>query len=273
MNRESRNTAPCPACGGETTGRIAGWTDWEREAERRADGRMRLAAAAASGYAARRPDFLKCAACGSVYLSPAPSPDEVASFYQNYHRTGDFVRKAEKKVARAWRRIALMRFGAPGGNFLEIGANIGAGAEAARRLGFRATALEPDREAHAAGAALFPQVRHVAGLLEDLDPSERFDFVYMAEIIEHVPDPLAFMKRVASHMKPGAVLFATTPDAGHWRTPKDIMTFKSIIPPEHIVLFTCKGLRALFHRAELSRVRFRPHLKPGVRASARKPRE
>lgn len=232
---------------------------------------MRLAAANASGYGSRRPDFMKCKSCRSVFLWPPPCAEELSVFYQNYHRTGDFVRKAEKKVARAWRRILLLRRRAPGKRFLEIGANIGTGAEAARRLGFSATALEPDREANAAGAELFPEVRHIAGMLEDLPGPEKFDFIYMAEIIEHVPDPLAFMKRVAAHMAPGAVLFATTPDAGHWRTPKNIMTFKSMIPPEHVVLFTCAGLRALFEQAGLSRVRFRPHLKPGIRVTAVRP--
>lgn len=271
MDAQRQNLSPCPACGEAAATRVARWSDWEREARTRPDGPMRLTAAESSGYAARRPEFAKCAACNSFYLAPPPSPEEVSAFYQNYHRTGDFVRKAEKKVARAWRRIALLRFRAPGKDFLEIGANIGAGAEAARRLGFSATALEPDGQASASGADLFPKVRHVAGMLEDLAPSDQFDFIYMAEIIEHVPNPLVFMECVVSHMRPGAILFATTPDAGHWRTPKNIMAFKSVIPPEHIVLFTCSGLRALFERAGLNHIRFRPHLKPGVRVTARKP--
>lgn len=274
---KDRNVISCPACDAGNAARIAGWADWETEAARREDGPMRLAAAKASGYARRLPDFLRCGSCGSVFASPPPTPDEVAAFYQNYHRTGDFVRKAEKKVARAWRRIALVSLmngslRAQGKRFLEIGASIGTGAEAARRLGFAATALEPDWEASAVGADLFPQVRHVAGMIDALSDADQFDFVYMAEIIEHVPDPLGFMKSVAAHMAPGAIVFATTPDAGHWRTPKNIMAFKSMIPPEHIVLFTCAGLRALFERAGLSRVRFRPHPKPGVRATAIKPR-
>ncbi|WDI31809.1 class I SAM-dependent methyltransferase [Hyphococcus flavus] len=268
MKNDRQSAASCPACSASEASTVAAWSDWEREAAARDDGPMRIASAEASGYAARKPDFSRCLTCRSVYLHPLPDAKELAAFYQNYHRTGDFVRKAEKKVARAWRRIAFLRHRAPGKKFLEIGANIGAGAEAARRLGFSATAIEPDKEASSAGEALFSEVRHVAGMLEDLAPQEQFDFIYMAEVIEHVPDPLAFMKRVASHMAPGAILFATTPDAGHWRTPNNIMSYKSMIPPEHVVLFTQTGLRALFERAGLKQVRFRPHLKPGIRVTA-----
>jgi len=261
----------CPACAGTGGHVIARWRDWAHAAPSRSGGLMRLEAAQHCGYAQKKPDFLQCATCRSVALHPTPTPDEIAAFYQNYHATAGFTRKAEKKVARAWRRIALMRHRAPGRNFLEVGANIGVGAEAARRLGFNATAVEPDREATAAGEKLFPGVRHVAGMVEDLPRGPAFDFIYMAEIVEHVPDPLRFMTAIASRMTPGAVLFATTPDIGHWRQPKNFLDRKPVIPPEHIVLFTRPGLRALFERAGLAKIRFRPHPKPGIRVTAIKP--
>ena len=264
--------AECPACAAKGAHLVARWSDWEQAAPARPGGAMRLEAARACGYADKRPDFIGCNNCGSVWLDPLPTARELADFYQGYHATDDFLRKAEKKVARAWKRIALLRWRAPGKRFLEVGANIGVGAEAARRHGFTATAVEPDRAASAAGEALFPHVRHFVGMIEELEEGPAFDLVYTAEIIEHVPDPAAFMRHIVSRMTPGALVFATTPDIGHWRQPKRFIERKSVIPPEHVVLFTVKGLRALFERTGLQRVRFRPHLKPGVRASAVKPK-
>lgn len=262
----------CPACAAGALDRVGGWSDWEAQAATRPDGPARLAAADACGYAARLPEIMKCRACGSVFLTPSPTPEEIDAFRRQFRAPAEYVSYSDRNVARAWRRVALIGWRAPGERFLEIGAVVATGAEAARRLGFDATALITNAQAHAAGANLFPQVRRLAGGFDALAPDDHFDFVYLADIIEQAPDPLGFIQKVVAHMTPGAILFAATPDAGHWRTPKDIMTFDAMAPPEHASLFTRAGIKALFTRAGLARVGFRLILAPGVRAVAVKPR-
>lgn len=49
--------------------------------------------------------------------------------------------------------------------------------------------------------------------------TERFDVVIVGEIIEHVPDPVAWLKEIKAHLKTNGVLLCTTPwggfDEGH----------------------------------------------------------
>lgn len=232
---------------------------------------MRLAAAEAAGVAAVAPSLLKCGGCGSVFMRPVPSAAQLDRFYSRYHGTDDYVAKAQKKVLRAMKRLLPFRT-LTSGPFLEVGASIGTAAEAARRLGFAPLlAQEIDADAVARGEALFPGVEFFRGRVEDLPAGARFGMVYCAEVIEHVPNPLAFVRRLHSLMAPGGWLFLTTPDAGHARVPERFVEWKSVKPPEHVVLFTKIGLSALFEGAGFSRPMFPPQAKPGVRMITRRP--
>lgn len=204
-------------------------------------------------------------------MTMIPTGPQLAAFYSNYHATDDFVRKAPKKVNRALKRLLPFRLVGGGGRFLEVGASIGTAAEAARRLGYEATAQEIDPDAVARGRTMYPNVAFVEGFLSDVPETDRYDFIYAAEVIEHVPDPDEFAAQLLSRLAPGGRLFVTTPDAGHKKRPEPFMTWGSVKPPEHITLFTQSGLRALLERAGFERVRFYPHAKPGIRLTAKRP--
>lgn len=263
-------TDHCPACGSASRETIATWADWERAADRREDGPMRLEAARACGVADDAPVFQQCNDCGSVAVFPMPRPDQLSTFYQNYHAAGSFEAKAEKKIARARRRIRPLMLMTKGRRFLDVGGSIGTAAEAARRLGFEASAVELDSAAVNKGRELYPGVTHHVGVIDDLPAEEKFDLIFLAEIIEHVIDPEGLARSVFDRLAPGGFVFLTTPDAGHFRRPRDFMTWTSVKPPEHLTLFTRKGLRALFAKAGFSPIVFKPHLKPGARMIARR---
>ncbi|WP_428409717.1 class I SAM-dependent methyltransferase [Hyphococcus sp.] len=264
-------TDSCPACGSALRETIAAWADWERAAAEREDGPMRLEAARACGVAEDAPVFRQCKDCGSVAVFPMPRPEQVSAFYQNYHAAGSFEAKAEKKIARAMRRIRPLMLLTKGRRFLDVGGSIGTAAEGARRLGFDASSVELDQAAVAKGRELFSQVKHYVGAIGDLSADEKYDLIFLAEIIEHVIDPEALASAVFQRLAPGGLVFLTTPDAGHFRRPREFLAWKSVKPPEHLTLFTRKGLRILFTKTGFSPVFFKPHLKPGVRMIARKP--
>ncbi|MGF1544775.1 MAG: class I SAM-dependent methyltransferase [Parvularculaceae bacterium] len=260
----------CLACDGGDLSLAMAWRDWVAACAKRPDGPGRLAAAEACGVAAAAPDLLACADCGAISMAPVPGDDQLAAFYQNYHATDDFVRKARKKTRRAIRRLLPFRLLAgAGASFLEVGASIGVGAEAARRLGFRAVAQEIDANAVARGGALHPRVEFICGPLDDAAARGPFDMIYCAEVIEHVPSPRSFAAQLYALAAPGARLFLTTPDAGHPRRPA-LDRWGSVKPPEHVTLFTKRALTTVFENAGFERPRFFPYAKPGVRMVARR---
>lgn len=216
-------------------------------------------------------DLLPCPRCASVTVHPFPSVAELTAFYQAYEGTTDYRAKAAKKLRRARRRILRIMKLARGKRFLDVGCNYGFTVKAALDLGLNAkgididaTAVSESRRTFSPGAFETVSVETYAGA------GNKADIVYTSEVLEHVHDPDSFIGAIATILEKDGVLYLTTPDAGHWRVPRDFSRWKEVNPPEHITYFTRKGIALLLERHGLEILDFTFSLKPGIRLTARR---
>ena len=99
------------------------------------------------------------------------------------------------------------------GRYLDVGCGSGGTLGVAKALGWQVTGIELD-EAAAAKAKRFTDEIHVGDILTAPFAPGRFDVVTAFHVLEHVPDPVAALRRMVGWLAAGGVLMVEVPNAG-----------------------------------------------------------
>ena len=144
---------------------------------------------------------------------------------------------------------------------LDVGCGAGLLAEPLARLGAKVTGIDAAPEVigvardHARRQGL--EIDYRVGDVQELDG--QFDLLTCMEVIEHVADPVAFVKALARRLAPDGLLIMSTPNATRWshlmlitvgegigHIPKGTHDFEKFIAPERMkVLLADAGLKCV----------------------------
>jgi len=151
----------------------------------------------------------------------------------------------------------LAKRGLTGGDLLEIGCGYGYLLDEARLFFDRRVGTEFSPQgaeiARATGAEVF------VGGIEQVPYEAKFDCVIGTQLIEHVYEPLSFVKRLAGHTKPGGHIILATPDIGGVLRKAMGQRWPSFKVPEHVLYFDYSTLSSLMRRAGLDDVHRLPY--------------
>lgn len=201
--------------------------------------------------------ILACLGCGLRFLDPQPDADALERLYAEtyYHSDDPLARGYARYTAEAanWRATFRDRLGhlpPPPARLLDVGAAAGFFVEQARQAGYDARGVEPST--WASGYARDELHQPVdTGTLEAMRyPDAGFDIVTMWEVIEHLPDPAAFLLEVARVLAPGGTLAFSTPDAGSLAarlSGRRWLGWQKV--PEHLWFFDLPALTRLLDKA------------------------
>jgi len=214
--------------------------------------------------------FVRCMSCELVRIDPHPTDSELADFYSNYVYE-ERVTKPHKKWFRFRMKVLPLMLMAPGKKFLDIGCNVGSAVAAAAWLGCDAVGIDVGPNAIKQAEGLWPHCRFYNETIEIFsERGEKFDIVFCTEVIEHVRDLHSFMNALQSVLNPGAVLFFTTPDSGHFRVPKNnLLNWKEFRPVQHLAIFNKKNIKRMFNQHGLTPFFFYPMHRANMRFYAR----
>lgn len=134
------------------------------------------------------------------------------------------------------------------GRLLDVGCSCGYFMEVAASRGFDVQGVEFSRSAIAAADANL-RSRIFEGTLDEMPVNGMFDVVSAFDLIEHVQDPRALLRRCAGVLKPGGALVISTPDAGHFLRFVMRSRWPMLQPMQHLFLFSRRALASAL-RAE-----------------------
>jgi SAM-dependent methyltransferase len=127
------------------------------------------------------------------------------------------------------------------GKALDVGCGDGARVRILADLGWQAVGLDPDPIAVERGRASGLNLR--VGTLDSHPFAEaEFDAVAASHVIEHVPEPRAFLAHCLALLRPGGRLFLATPNASSLGHATFAAHWRGLEPPRHLQVFTRDAL-------------------------------
>ncbi|MFY0687747.1 MAG: class I SAM-dependent methyltransferase [Cyclobacteriaceae bacterium] len=194
---------------------------------------------------------------------------ELYDFYSNYYDKGNFglfqYKKIHHEKFQKYQELSLEELKKvfnpvlkykSGGNFLDIGFGLGEPLFLASKLGFDVSGTELDQDAIEFVKGYIPKAQLRNGDLFDAHFSnQQFDFIRFWHVIEHVRDPVGYVREIGRIMKDDGVLMIGTPNIGckaysihrflsHW-----FQKMPTIMDGmDHTVLFTKSRLKELLEQ-------------------------
>jgi len=194
----------CPSCGADKPRAYASGRDFEYET---CDGEF---------------SFLRCGACGALYLSPRPDlsaldviyPPEYAPYHFDEERLMHRARNFFQKRGVPYFRALL----APAADILDAGCGTPAYVELLRKHGSPGWKLwGNDFSARTIAELQRRGFQTLPGRFEDIDlPEGSFDAIFLRQVLEHLDCPMAVINRAAGLLKTGGRLIIETPNFDAW---------------------------------------------------------
>jgi SAM-dependent methyltransferase len=224
-NRMERAPRRCPACGASEAERVGEKDEFT---------------------------MLSCRACATLYVAELPGAS-AAQDYDSYYGEGnlavpEFINRRLDEIIAGFARYRR------GGRLLDVGCGAGTFLRAARRSGWEAVGVEVSATAAEHNRAEGFEVFN-GELAEARYPEGEFDVVVLSEVLEHVPEPREMLREVLRVMRPGGLLWATTPNGRGFSARALGLKWSAVSPPEHLHLFSRGAVESLLTEVGFARAR------------------
>jgi 2-polyprenyl-3-methyl-5-hydroxy-6-metoxy-1,4-benzoquinol methylase len=211
-------------------------------------------------------DIIDCVVCGFKHIDPLPTSEELAAFYKNefysvdkakvisrqhedeewlFQQYGDRYDTFQTLLADDSRRT-IFDIGSGPGFFLKYGL----------QRGWKTLGIEPSVLACENAKALGVDVINACFSKETTKGLGQFDVIHASFVLEHIPDPIGFVKLMYELLADGGILCLTVPN--------DFNPFQQalvsvdgyapwwVMPKHHLNYFTPDSLSLLMERNGLS---------------------
>lgn len=206
-----------------------------------------------------------CDDCRFVFLNPQPSDAELDKIYGGDYFLGggsEEQQRAVHEIKHATARLYLAEIaryrGPEPGSLLEVGCGMGEFLAEAESAGWNVAGVEySSNSCEQARKGLKRGTISCGELTQAALPGGSFDLCVLADVIEHVRAPLAFLREVHRLLKPGGTVFIATPTLDSWSARlmgMNWMEFK----PEHLCYFDRRSIQTALSKTGFRQVVIEP---------------
>lgn len=216
----------------------------------------------------------ECKSCGVVFLAPIPSPEELRTYYPSGYwwsepnPTQGFFRTLGKRFESVYRRIALrdhVRFVMKAVHhvaeegvaitLLDVGCSGGTLLHELSRRGVSVRGLDLSEEAVAHARRVYQLECSVGDLTQSPWQDEKFSLITCFHVLEHVPDPRAFLKAVQTALTERGRLVLQVPNIRSWQFRFFGVHWYGLDTPRHLVNFSDRALMSLLEETGFKIIR------------------
>jgi len=161
----------------------------------------------------------ECLDCKTIFLHPQPTQEELVDLYTREYfesdfrcgHAGSYFDSASLSTTADEGLLREIKKYKPSGEFLEVGCAGGRFLNAARNAGYRVSGVEVSEDAARFAYEEFGLEVFRGEVLEAHYPPDKFDVVFMGDVLEHLPDPLATLREINRIVKVGGLLVIECP--------------------------------------------------------------
>jgi SAM-dependent methyltransferase len=201
-----------------------------------------------------------CVGCGHVYTNPRVADEDLGKLYDDEYYAGrgfdssinydappsDWTRAENAAIVKTVSSALLRPLN--GARWLEVGCGSGTLLEAILEAGADGFGFDDSSAAQEkCRSRSLPMLTRAEVELQ----RGTFDVVSAIQVIEHVPDPVDFIRYLSSLTKPGGVIFVHTEN---WNVVRRLPSTPYIMPEGHIQYFTPASMRRLFKMCGIQEV-------------------
>lgn len=220
----------------------------------------------------------RCGDCDAGFLDPVPTSEELHRFYNNpdyhgkdhpnYWSNCQEGYSADNVVTKEFSGLLDRITPGPGGKLLDVGCAMGVFLDLAQKRGWKVQGVELSAYASQYAREKFGLTVHNGTLEGAAFPDASFDAVTAWDVLEHLADPVSFLKEVKRVLKPGGLVFVETV---HYKSLANavghliyIVTFGKVQWPlyrlygiHHIYYFSKRSMRELLKSTGFTAAEYR----------------